>query len=138
MRKSILALILDLGLLTFITAFTCSPPIVTDDEAMLHIPKSVSLPQSYSTELLAVPTPTFVPNVAPISFVLLTNQITPTVIPTSAFGEPTPEVPIRTAPPLWLTLSLLGICCVMLLIIGLIVLAVTVRNQNVKDANIDQ
>jgi len=92
-------------------------------------------PRPDSTQPTAVPTPTSVPTIVPVSGALLANQITPTAIPTSSFGQPTPESAVRTAPPLWLTLSLLGICCVMSLVIGLIVLAVTVRNQNVKDAN---
>lgn len=86
-----------------------------------------------SAQPTAQPTPTFVPTIVPVSGVPLANQITPTPIPTSSFNDqPTPEAATRTAPPLWLTLSLLGICCVMLLFIGIIALGIIVRNQNSK------
>lgn len=81
------------------------------------------------------PTPTFVPTIVPVSGAILVNQITPTAIPTSSFGQPTPEPAVRTAPPLWLTLTLLGMCWVFLILIGMVILGFVVRNQNFKDAN---
>ncbi|HET9909182.1 MAG TPA: peptidase MA family metallohydrolase [Anaerolineales bacterium] len=75
------------------------------------------------------PTPTFVPTIVPLSIAPVVNQSTPTAIPTSTFDEPT-ETPVRTAPPLWLTLTLLGFCCVFLLLIGIVVLGFVVRRQN--------
>jgi len=91
-------------------------------------------PQPESTQPTEVPTPTFVPTIVPVSGAILANQITPTTIPTSSFGQPTPEVPVRTAPPLWLTLTLLGLCCVFLILIGMVILGFVVRNQNLKEA----
>jgi len=91
-------------------------------------------PQTESTQPTEVPTPTFVPTIVPVSGAILANQITPTTIPTSSFGQPTPEVPVRTAPPLWLTLTLLGLCCVFLILIGMVILGFVVRNQNLKEA----
>ncbi|MCI0610054.1 MAG: hypothetical protein L0Z71_13460 [Anaerolineae bacterium] len=82
------------------------------------------------------PTPTFVPTIIPISVLPMANQITPTAIPTSTFDEqPTPETPTRTAPPLWLTLTLLGFCCLFLFLIGVVVFGFVVRNQNRNGGN---
>lgn len=79
----------------------------------------------------AQPTPTFVPTIVPISVLPIASQVTPTAIPTSTFDEqPTPETPVRTAPPLWLTLTLLGFCCIFAILIGVVVLGFVVRNQN--------
>lgn len=92
-------------------------------------------PRVVSAQPTAQPTPTYVPTIVPISGAPSSSlQATPTAIPTSSFdGQPTPtEVPTRMAPPLWLTLTLLGFCCVFLLIIGVIVLGFVVRNQNIK------
>ena len=92
-------------------------------------------PRTVSAQPTAQPTPTYVPTIVPISGAPSSSlQATPTAIPTSSFdGQPTPtEVPTRMAPPLWLTLTLLGFCCVFLLIIGVIVLGFVVRNQNIK------
>ena len=96
-------------------------------------PKPVAPSGATSAQPTAQPTPTFVPTFVPVSGAQIANQITPTPIPTSSFNDQsTPESPARTAPPLWLTLSLLGICCVMLLLIGIIILGVMVSRQNRK------
>jgi len=90
-------------------------------------------PKPVSAQPTAQPTPTFVPTFVPVSGAQLANQVTPTPIPTSSFNnQPTPESSTRTAPPLWLTLSLLGVCCVMLLLTGIIILGVIVSRQNRK------
>ncbi|MDQ3005969.1 MAG: peptidase MA family metallohydrolase [Chloroflexota bacterium] len=91
-------------------------------------------PRPNPTQAATISTPTFVPTIVPVSGALLANQITPTAIPTSSFGQPTPEPAVRTAPPLWLTLTLLGMCCVFLLLIGMVILGFVVRNQNIKEA----
>ena len=84
-----------------------------------------------SSQPTAQPTPTFVPTIIPISVLPVAAQITPTAIPTSTFDDqPTPETATRTAPPLWLTLTLLGFCCIFLILIGVVVLGFVVRNQN--------
>lgn len=94
-------------------------------------------PRTVSAQPTAQPTPTYVPTIVPISGAPLSSvQTTPTVIPTSSFNDQTPstETTTRTGPPLWLTLTLLGFCCVFGLIIGMIVLGIVVRNQNSKGA----
>jgi hypothetical protein len=91
-------------------------------------------PRAVSAQPTTQPTPTYVPTIVPVSGAPLALQTTPTAIPTSSFdGQPNgSETPMRTAPPLWLTLTLLGFCCLFLLIIGMIVLGIVVRNQNIK------
>ena len=88
-------------------------------------------PRPISAQPTAQPTPTWVPTIALISVLPLAAQTTPTAIPTSTLGEqPTSEAPVRTAPPLWLTLVLLGACCAMLLPVGVLVIGFIARNQN--------
>jgi len=91
-------------------------------------------PRTTSAEPTAQPTPTYVPTIVPISGAPLALQATATPVPTSSFDQTpttgTPSAPNR--PPLWLTLALLGFCCIFILIIGVIVLGVVVRNQNMK------
>ena len=88
-------------------------------------------PGSPDGQPTAEPTPTFVPTIAPLSVLPAVNQVTPTAIPTSTFGDQ-PETPARTAPPLWLTLTLLGMCCLILLPVGILALGIMARNQNRK------
>jgi hypothetical protein len=85
----------------------------------------------------AQPTPTYVPTIVPISGSPLMLQITTTPIPTSSSSQLSTPVTdgSRTAPPLWLTLTLIGFCCLFLLVIGVIVLGFTVRSQNRKEGN---
>ena len=92
-------------------------------------------PRSVSAEPTAQPTPTHVPTIVPISGAPLAQEpATPTPIPTSTFDEsPADEQPpVRSAPPLWMTLTLLGFCCLFLLIIGVVALGFFVRAQNRK------
>ena len=91
-------------------------------------------PQTISGQPTAQPTPTYVPTIIPISGAPLANQIsTPSPVPTSSFDEQsTDESPARGRPPLALTLALLGFCCILLLIIGVIGLGIFVRAQNRK------
>lgn len=81
------------------------------------------------------PSPTFIPTIIPIGGAISVQQTTPTPIPTSSFGvQPTPT-PTRTGPPLALTMSLLALCCVFIVLIGIVVLGFVVRNQNRKGGN---
>lgn len=92
-------------------------------------------PRPVYAQPTAMPTPTFVPTIVPIAGGGITLQTTTTPIPTSSSsGQPT-ETPLRTGPPLWLTLTLLGFCCLFMLIIGVIVLGFVVRSQNKKAGN---
>ena len=97
-------------------------------------------PRSTSAEPTAQPTPTFVPTIVPISGAPLANQlVTPTPIPTSSSGAPPTDETSTTPgrPPLALTLALLGMCCVFLLLVGVVVLGFIVRRGNQKgDKNV--
>lgn len=141
MRKTILTLILGLSLLTVTTAFTYEAALLQtygsyieglEDEWRQAIN---ARPRPDSTQPTELPTPTFVPTIVPISGAVLANQTTPTAISTSSFATQSTEVPVRGRPPLSLTLILLGLCCVFLILIGILILGFIVRNQNLKDAN---
>jgi hypothetical protein len=81
-----------------------------------------------------LPTPTFVPTIVPISGSSgkVELQATPTAIPTSSSSaQPTQIVPPQAGrPPLALTLILLGLCCTVLLLIGIVILGLIVRRQS--------
>jgi len=70
----------------------------------------------------AQPTPTYVPTYIPISGIPAAITATPGIIPTSTGADEG-----FTGPPLFLTISLICFCLVMLLVIGVIVLGVAVR-----------
>jgi hypothetical protein len=90
-------------------------------------------PRSVPAQPTAQATPTYIPTIIPVSGAPLAQQSTPTLIPTSSFGStPATEVPARTAPPLGLSLILFGVCCIMLLLIGVLILGVVVSRQNRK------
>jgi hypothetical protein len=89
-------------------------------------------PRVVSSQPTAPPAPTFVPTIVPISGGLPAIQETPSPVPTSTGGQPTQTVPARTGPPLWLSLTLLGMCCLFLLVIGVIALGFIVRRDNSK------
>lgn len=89
-------------------------------------------PRAVSAQPTAQPTATFVPTIVPVSGFQFSQITTSTAIPTSSFGtqQPTTEAPQPSGPPLWLTLSLLGMCCVFLLLIGVVVLGLIARRGN--------
>ncbi|HLE91629.1 MAG TPA: hypothetical protein VI753_10815, partial [Anaerolineales bacterium] len=90
-------------------------------------------PRSVTAQATAQPTPTFVPTIVPVSGAPMAQQSTPTAIPTSSFDStPGTEIPARTGPPPALSLILLGVCCIMLLLIGVLILGVVVSRQNRK------
>jgi hypothetical protein len=66
---------------------------------------------------------------------LTVAQVTATPVSTFSPGEQATDLPARTAPPLWLTLTLLGMCCVFLVLIGVVVLGFVVRRQNRESAS---
>jgi len=94
-------------------------------------------PRSVSAQATAQPTPTFVPTIVPISGAPLANQIaTPTAVPTSSIGEQPTEEPTYTGrPPLWLPLFLVGTCCIMILLLGVVILGFVIRRNNRKGGN---
>ena len=53
------------------------------------------------------------------------TQVTPTAVINGDSG-------VSNGPPIWMTLSLLGFCCVLTLILGVFVLGFVVRGQNVR------
>jgi hypothetical protein len=81
------------------------------------------------------PTPTFVPTIVPVGGVSSILQTTPTAVPTSSFDVQPTETAAPQRPPIGLTIALLGICCVMLLLVGVIILGVIVSRQNRKGGN---
>lgn len=91
-------------------------------------------PRVASAQPTAQPTPTYVPTIVPVSGGSFNFQATPTAIPTSSSNslstETTPSA--RSGPPLALSLILLGLCCVLLLVVGVAVLGFVVRSQNNK------
>lgn len=87
-------------------------------------------PPPVSAQPTVQPTPTFVPTIVPMGGLAAVAQVTSTPVPTSSFdGQPT-EVPVRTGPPLELTMLLLGMCCAFLVLIGVVILGFVVRRQN--------
>ncbi len=94
-------------------------------------------PRPVSAQPTAQPTPTFVPTIIPISGGSYTGQSAGTPIPTSSLGGQPTEAPTaqRGRPPVWLTLTLLAFCCLLLLVIGVLALGFIVRSQNKKGGN---
>jgi hypothetical protein len=91
-------------------------------------------PRAVSAQATLQPTPTFVPTIVPISgnSGKVEVQATPTAIPTSSSsGQPTEAAPPqRGQPPLALTLILLGLCCVFILLFGVVILGFIIRRPN--------
>jgi hypothetical protein len=88
-------------------------------------------PRTVSAQPTAQPTATFVPTIVPVSGSQFSQVTTPTAVPTSSFdSQPTETTPAQSGPPLWLTLTLLGMCCIFLVLIGVIVLGFIVRRGN--------
>jgi len=100
-------------------------------EAIGAQPRAVP-PGGTSAQPTAQPTPTFVPTIVPISGAPVINQMTPTAIPTSTFNQqPTESTPSGRSP-LAMTLLLLGLCCAMLFLIGVVILGIVLSRQNRK------
>lgn len=88
-------------------------------------------PRSVPAQPTAQAAPTYVPTIVPVSGAPLARQSTPTAIPTSSFDStPATEKPGRTVPPLGLSLILFGVCCAMLLLIGVLILGVVLSRRN--------
>jgi hypothetical protein len=88
-------------------------------------------PRAVSAQPTAQPTATFVPTIVPVSGSQFSQVTTPTAVPTSSFdSQPTETTPAQSGPPLWLTLTLLGMCCIFLVLIGVVVLGFIVRRGN--------
>ncbi len=91
---------------------------------------SLGLPALVVVQATAQPTPTHVPTFIPIAGIPQAVTPTPGAIPTSSFTNP--DQPVRTGPPLSLTIVLICFCLVFLLVIGVIALGFFVRSGNAK------
>ena len=90
--------------------------------------KSIGAAPRTTAQPTAVTSPTIVPTIVPVSGAPL--AITPTPF---NFSTPAPSnTPTGNGPPLSLTLFLLGLCCVLLLLFGVIGIAVMAAMQNRK------
>src|SRR5512139_3229458 len=91
-------------------------------------------PRAVSAQPTLQAIPTFVPTIVPITGNAgkVELQATPTAIPTSSSSAQPTEVapPQRGQPPLALTLILLGLCCVFILLIGVVALHLIIRRQS--------
>src|SRR5215216_2132962 len=90
---------------------------------------------SVSAQPTVQPSPTFVPTIVPIGGAVSVLQSTTTPVPTSSFRSDATPTPARTGPPLALTMILLGVCCSVLILVGVVVLGVLLRKQNRKEGN---
>ena len=59
----------------------------------------------------------------------IVSQVFLAVTPTAAINN---DSGVSNGPPIWMTLSLLGFCCVLALILGVFILGFVVRAQNIK------
>jgi len=83
----------------------------------------------------AQPTPTYVPTIVPISGAPLAMTPTPFTFPTLPPADlPPGGLPNPSGPPLSLTLSLLGICCALALVLGVLILGVVLVTQKRKES----
>jgi hypothetical protein len=89
-------------------------------------------PQTASAQPTAQPTPTFVPTYVPFAGAPLAVTPTPYAIPTSFNAEPPPQ---PNGPPLPLTLMLAAVCCILVLLIGVLALGAYLASQNRKGGN---
>ncbi len=88
--------------------------------------------RSVSAQPTAQPTPTYVPTFVPVNGMTPPSASIPTPVPTSTFSEGAPTPGRGAGPPLILTLAMLSFCCIFLILIGVIVLGVVLRNSRAK------
>jgi len=86
-------------------------------------------PQTTSTLPTVQPTPTFVPTYVPFAGAPLVVTSTPFVVPTSSNTEPSPQ---QGNPPLPLTIMLAAVCCILLLLIGVLALGAYLASEKRK------
>ena len=85
-------------------------------------------PKTASAQPTVQPTPTFVPTYVPFAGVPLAVTPTPYAIPTSSSAEP----PSQSGPPLPLTLMLAAVCCILVLLIGILALGAYLASERRK------
>jgi hypothetical protein len=86
-------------------------------------------PRAVSAQATSQPTPTLIPTYVPVSGAPLAVTPTPYAVPTSSFigSEAKPK-----GPPIGLTIALVCICLAILILFGVVILGLVVRNQNQK------
>jgi len=88
-------------------------------------------PRAVTANPTAIPTPTYVPTIVPVSGAPLAVTPTPFNFPTPIPSTPTS----RTGPPLSLTLTLAFTCCALLFVVGVLVLGAIIAMQKRKGGN---
>jgi hypothetical protein len=86
-------------------------------------------PRPGSVNPTAQPAPTIVPTYVPFSGASLAVTPTPYAVPTSSSTEPPPQ---QNGPPISLTLILISVCCVLILLVGVLGLGVYLASQKNK------
>ena len=92
-------------------------------------------PHTASAQPTAQPTPTFVPTYVPYAGVPLAVTPTPFIVPTSSGAKPPQSQ--SGGPPLALTLILVTVCCVLILLIGVLALGAYLASQKRKGQDHD-
>ena len=86
-------------------------------------------PRPASINPTAQPTPTIVPTYVPFSGASLVVTPTPYAVPTPSSTEPPPQ---QNGPPISLTLILISVCCVLILLVGVLGLGAYLASQKNK------
>jgi hypothetical protein len=90
-------------------------------------------PQTASAQPTVQPSPTFVPTYVPFAGAPVIVTPTPYIIPTSSIAQPTPQ---PGGPPIGLTLMLAAVCCVLVILFGVLGLGAYLAFQRRKgDSN---
>ena len=89
-------------------------------------------PKAASAQPTAQPTPTFVPTYVPYAGAPLAVTPTPYAVPTSSIVKPSPQ---PNSPPLPLTLMLAAVCCILVLLVGVLMLGAYFASQKRKGDN---
>jgi hypothetical protein len=86
-------------------------------------------PRTASAQPTVQPSPTFVPTYVPFAGAPAIVTPTPYIIPTSSIAQPTPQ---PTGPPIELTLMMAAVCCVFVLLFGVLGLGAYLAFQKRK------
>lgn len=92
-------------------------------------------PKAASAQPTAQPTPTFIPTYVPYAGAPLAVTTTPYTVPTSSTNDESYQSPTSSGPPIALTLMLLAVCCVVLLLFGVLALGAYLAYQKRKGDN---
>ena len=89
-------------------------------------------PKAASAQPTIQPTPTFVPTYVPFAGAQVVVTPTPYIVPTSSGAQPPTQ---SNGPPLPLTLMLAAVCCVLVLLIGVLALGAYLASERRKGEN---